>query len=840
MSIESNKLDNIHTETTVLDKPCKFCKVLELDDALYGGEIKNNGNRETFVDFGEVAETKQDRITNSGWRVAMAIKAMSFLRPNNDVDAPRTVAKTELRLSYPRRDRLPDLQAIGDTASTGCVFCKVLRSDLRAAWETTEAKWGDEREEEKDRDDESEEQSTMEHEAEDMNADLEDEDDQQEFKKKGNEEFAKDAQFANTEAQTSKADLVITEMIYKLREYGAGDDRPQRTWLDALYVFFTIQYQGKKRNYIFDDAASSKANIALDLCTSWLQIRGQPFMSDPLSPVSLRRMNELIQLSEKEQPVKVVKNPFLPTRLLDVQASCPSGLRLVITETDPDVYTLDASQRRYAALSYCWGSGDAALKQLKTTKDVLQKHLSEVPMDKVPQTVVDSIRVCRALGLQYFWVDALCILQGDREDWSKESFQMSNIYENSYLTLCVVQGDSCSSGFLRKDHNPPNVRVKFQSKLDSSISGNITLRMLHPPPTTLRRCTKEFGKYSRIDDEPGNSDLESASWGTRGWTFQEDQLAPRKVFFGNLMFHVSRGSKLEAADSSTVEHSRFIDTMGSLEQGLETWYSMITDYSKRVLSFEQDKFPAIAALARHFSERFEGQRYMAGLWESDIHKGLLWTSTSEWKEFDEYQRLVPKEYTAPSWSWARRPLRLDWVLIGDENPKSELIVRGSDVVTEEHNKFGRISKGRLLLTARKFKPTTRRNGKIGIKHSDALWKFMNSRPFNYMLQSKNNEYMAKIRFDWDSQSSLNDDGYPRGPMNDISLILTASIFPGNDWMLKSDDLADDQELLLGIVVIPSTEEHGAYEKIGLFFTEDRGEGGRKFWKDIPMQDLVLV
>ncbi|KAF0634717.1 hypothetical protein FPSE5266_10456 [Fusarium pseudograminearum] len=200
MSIESNKLDNIHTETAVLDKPCKFCKVLELDDALYGGEIKNNGNRGPFVDFGEIVETKQDRVVNSGWRVAMAIKAMSFLTPNNDVDAPKTVTKTELRLSYLRRDELPDLQAIGDTASTG--------------------------------DDESEEQSIMEHEIEDMNADLKD----------GNKDSTKAAQFANTEAQTSKADLVITEMIYKLREYGADNDRPQRTWLDALYVFFTIQY----------------------------------------------------------------------------------------------------------------------------------------------------------------------------------------------------------------------------------------------------------------------------------------------------------------------------------------------------------------------------------------------------------------------------------------------------------------------------------------------------------------------------------------------------------------------------------------------------------------------
>lgn len=562
-------------------------------------------------------------------------------------------------------------------------------------------------------------------------------------------------------------------------------------------------------------------------------------MSDQLSPASLRRMNELILLAEKEQPVKVVEKSFFPTRLLDVQASCPSGLRLVITETNPDLCTLDASQRRYAALSYCWGLGDAALKQLKTTKDVLQKHLAEVPMEKVPQTVADSIRVCQALGIRYLWVDALCILQGDREDWSKESFQMSSIYENSYLTLCIVQGDSCSSGFLRKEYNPPNIRVKFQSKLDSSISGNITLRMLYPPSETVRRCTNEVGKYPHYDDKPGDSDLKSASWGTRGWTFQEDRLAPRKVFFGNLMFHVSRGSHLEAADGSTMEHSRFVNSMDSFQQGLETWYNLIESYSKRELSYEKDKFPAIAALARSFSERFKDQKYLAGLWESDIHKGLLW-SCPAWKEFDDYQKLVSKDYIAPSWSWARRPLSVDWILTHDRRPKSELVVRGSEVIADEHNEFGCISKGRLLLTARMFKPPTRENGKIGIRHSYDLWKYMNSPSFSYILSSESNQYMAKIRFDWDNQSCLNDKGYPRGPMNDICLVLTASIFPGDDPTLRSRDLPDDQEMLLGIVVWSSPIEEGAYEKIGAFFTEDRGEGGRRFWTDIPMQDLVLV
>jgi hypothetical protein len=36
------------------------------------------------------------------------------------------------------------------------------------------------------------------------------------------------------------ANLIITEVTYKLREHGPGDERPQRTWLDALYVCFLL------------------------------------------------------------------------------------------------------------------------------------------------------------------------------------------------------------------------------------------------------------------------------------------------------------------------------------------------------------------------------------------------------------------------------------------------------------------------------------------------------------------------------------------------------------------------------------------------------------------------
>lgn len=69
--------------------------------------------------------------------------------------------------------------------------------------------------------------------------------------------------------------------------------------------------------------------------------------------------------------------------------------------------------------------------------------------------------------------------------------------------------------------------------------------------------------------------------------------------------------------------------------------------------------------------------------------------------------------------------------------------------------------------------------------------------------------MAKILFDWDGYCAINDNGYSKGPMGDVSLLLTASIFPGDAPMMKSRNLPDDQEMLLGIVVRPSPEEEDA-------------------------------
>jgi Heterokaryon incompatibility protein (HET) len=53
----------------------------------------------------------------------------------------------------------------------------------------------------------------------------------------------------------------------------------------------------------------------------------------------------------------------------------------------------------------------------------------------LPKTIYDAAKITRKLGLQYLWVDALCIIQDLVEDWQRESANMGNIYSNAFITI---------------------------------------------------------------------------------------------------------------------------------------------------------------------------------------------------------------------------------------------------------------------------------------------------------------------------------------------------------------------------------------------------------------------
>lgn len=74
------------------------------------------------------------------------------------------------------------------------------------------------------------------------------------------------------------------------------------------------------------------------------------------------------------------------------------------------------------------------------------------------------------------------------------------------------------------------------------------------------------------------------------------------------------------------------------------WYKVIAQYSRLSMSHESDTLPAICAIADQ-SKGATRHTYLAGLWQEDLHTGLLW--------YADGPKPAPRIWRAPSWSWAQ-------------------------------------------------------------------------------------------------------------------------------------------------------------------------------------------
>lgn len=146
----------------------------------------------------------------------------------------------------------------------------------------------------------------------------------------------------------------------------------------------------------------------------------------------------------------------LPTRLIDMITlpSCGDlggvsgdeaswrklfqGSRCRLIENVP------ARTGNYVTLSYCWGT---ALPYTTTSKN-LQQHLAGLYFVQLPKTLQDAIMVARYLGFRYIWIDCICIVQDDEQDWAREAARMADIYSKSALCIAASRASNCDEGFL--------------------------------------------------------------------------------------------------------------------------------------------------------------------------------------------------------------------------------------------------------------------------------------------------------------------------------------------------------------------------------------------------------
>ncbi|KAI1444781.1 heterokaryon incompatibility protein-domain-containing protein [Annulohypoxylon stygium] len=326
------------------------------------------------------------------------------------------------------------------------------------------------------------------------------------------------------------------------------------------------------------------------------------------------------------QPSNMDNPSFIPTRLINV-SRLEQG---VILEENVS----EGSQ--YVALSYCWGEG----RTCQTTNNTLLNHKQQIPWSDLPKTIQDAVEVTRQLNIQYLWVDRLCIIQGNKDDWDKESGRMFDVYRHSYVTLAGVWGPESESGLF---HSP---KKEFRPTLLAELRLNNRYWPLY-----MRQRHLEYYMW-----------IQSAGpLFTRAWTYQERLIPPRVLFFGGneLSFECFCSAACQCGYtqhqfSEDKSHTWSLDRghrimffedviNGSEYDPSQLWRSMVSRYSEFKLTNHSDKLPAIGAVAQQFQNVFSDEQYLAGLWSGSLHMGLLWHVLGGVKKIST---------GVPTWSWA--------------------------------------------------------------------------------------------------------------------------------------------------------------------------------------------
>jgi hypothetical protein len=116
------------------------------------------------------------------------------------------------------------------------------------------------------------------------------------------------------------------------------------------------------------------------------------------------------------------------------------------------------------------------------------------------------------------------------------------------------------------------------------------------------------------------------------------------------------GKYVAKAEPGEVERWRYRRVNGQIE-GVEEiyydeWRPLVEQYSRRLLTKEGDRLPAISAIARNWImprvRREVEDVYLGGLFKGDLQQSLIWMKHDE----ETLPMRRPESYIAPSWSWA--------------------------------------------------------------------------------------------------------------------------------------------------------------------------------------------
>lgn len=224
----------------------------------------------------------------------------------------------------------------------------------------------------------------------------------------------------------------------------------------------------------------------------------------------------------------------------------------------------------YIALSHCWGNSQTCVTAHSNLEDkgsTVNDRKNGIPWDSIPKTFQDAITLTSLLGLRFIWIDSLCIIQNDKEDWATESAKMADIYQHASLTLSATVSAGDSYGC-------------FSVSFNTSRSLPISL------PEDVGTCEIAVRKPISHWNTLGQGELHQRfPLMSRGWAFQERILSRRVLHFSE------HELVWECRELSTCECNGFgeqVTPAGAFDQATKISEDERSDYAGRAQQIQDD------------------------------------------------------------------------------------------------------------------------------------------------------------------------------------------------------------------------------------------------------------
>lgn len=449
----------------------------------------------------------------------------------------------------------------------------------------------------------------------------------------------------------------------------------------------------------------------------------------------------------------------------------------------------------YVTLSHCWGK----VQPLELNSSNLDDLKKEIPWQKLPKTFADAIQFSRSIGVEFLWIDSLCIKQDSNADWEQQAKAMGDIYRSSYLNIAATGAVDSNGGL-------------FHKRDESSIP---PLRVFIPK---ISRLTPRSGSYFRYYDATVDSmwqrEVEQRPLCGRAWVVQERILPRRCLHFceRQLYWECPTLSACETfphgllrAMDDTISFKAYdplqpnlLNSTGTFETGrhqgspafLSIWGRLVEVFTSAGITYSTDKLAAIAGMAKLLA-RTTKLEYFAGSWNCDIPNQLLWR-TSKPSERREKDR-------APSWSWASVNSPVLWHF--NELERTRITVQ---YIQEKHkiSQFKQFEAEGQLEIRGDLVP--------GILHSDT------GGPVRLILRG-----------------SLDAEFYPDIVEDNLGAVLCTTICYSTEWYSPNH-----LELSYKGLVLRRTGKKGVLERLGLFTSKHRVEWVYDLDRNIRLLDYT--